>query len=130
MEYPSVLRRYLSTTIDCLVLIVLFLVISAMFSQNLELAKIIRVSLILSVIFLYEPLFTSFGCTLGQKVTGIRVRTEKENHSIGVLQAYVRIVFKITLGFISFFSLMLSERKRAIHDLISGTMVIYKNKNA
>jgi uncharacterized RDD family membrane protein YckC len=55
---------------------------------------------------------------------GIRVRTVSKLERIFLLQAYLRIVVKIFLGFISFFSIIFSKRKRAIHDFASGTIVV------
>jgi uncharacterized RDD family membrane protein YckC len=55
---------------------------------------------------------------------GIRVRTVSKIERISLVQAYLRIVVKIFLGFISLFSIIFSEKKRAIHDFASGSIVV------
>jgi uncharacterized RDD family membrane protein YckC len=76
--------------------------------------------------FVYEPFCTSFSCTLGQKLTGIRVRMLSSYERISLPRAYLRIVVKLFLGLISFFSLPFSKNRRAIHDFAVGSIVIYE----
>ena len=76
------------------------------------------------MLFLYEPIFTSRFCTLGQKIMGIRVREIFSLQKISIPKAYLRIVIKIFLGFISFFSIPFSSERRAIHDFVAGTIVV------
>ena len=123
IEYPSLLRRYLSTAIDGL-LIVFMIIMSGYLFQSENLVYI-RVGLILFMFLVYEPLFTSVFCTLGQKITGIRVRKAALKEKINIFQAYIRIFVKLILGIISFFTIPFSKNKRAIHDMVVGSIVIY-----
>ncbi|WP_369806237.1 RDD family protein [Desertivirga arenae] len=77
--------------------------------------------------FLYEPLCTAFGCTIGNYMKGIRVRN-REDHSqrINVFQAFLRYTFKLGLGTISFFVIHSNDEKRALHDMVSGSVVLKK----
>jgi len=123
--YPSILRRYFSTFIDSLFIISLLIALGYVFQEQNETATAVKVTATIFFFFIYEPLFTSFFCTLGQKITGIRVRTKYTHEKISLPAAYIRIIVKIFLGIISFFSIPFSQEKRAIHDLIIGSVVIY-----
>jgi len=128
MVYPSILRRYLSTLIDSIFIISMLILVSYIFQQKHGIANQTRVVLIFSMFFIYEPLCTSFFCTLGQKVTGIRVRDYAAfgEQKISLPKAYLRIISKVFLGFISFFTIMFSKEKRAIHDFLAGSIVLEK----
>jgi hypothetical protein len=45
---------------------------------------------------------------------------------ISLGQAYVRVTVKIGLGIISFFTIPLSKHKRAIQDMMVGSLVVCK----
>ena len=126
IEYPSLLRRYFSTVIDGLLVIIMIILSGYIFQSENPALVYIRVGLILFMFLVYEPLFTSFFCTLGQKLTGIRVRRVVLREKINLFQAYIRVVTKLVLGVISFFTIPFSKNKRAIHDMVVGSIVIYK----
>ena len=128
-HYPSILRRYFATFIDGMLVIAVLIVSSYIFQFESEIITKTRVIIILFMFFVYEPLCTSMFCTLGQKVMGIRVRKRFTHERISILSAYLRIVIKIFLGIISFFTLPLSKEKRGIHDFAVGSVVIYEKNN-
>jgi uncharacterized RDD family membrane protein YckC len=105
----------------------LFLV-SYAFQQEYGLATQVRVAVILFMFFVYEPLCTSLFCTVGQKITGIRVRSHASfgDEKISLPKAYLRVISKVLLGFVSFFTIMFSKEKRALHDFIAGSIVLEK----
>ena len=123
IEYPTILRRYLSTAIDgCLILTLLILL--PYFIGDGESMLYVRLVLAALMLFIYEPLFTSKLCTLGQKVLGIRIRRVDNYQRICFLTALLRVIIKGLLGFISLFSIIFSKDRRAIHDFASGSIVI------
>ncbi|MCX5818384.1 MAG: RDD family protein [Deltaproteobacteria bacterium] len=124
LTYPTIMRRYLSTFIDGMLILGVFILSSYVFSGDTDFVRTLRIGIILIMIFIYEPLCTSKLCTVGQKLMGIRVRKVSNHERISLAQACLRIVVKIFLGFISFFSIIFSERKRAIHDFASGSIVV------
>lgn len=126
IEYPSILRRYLSTFLDGLLVLSMVISISYLFDSEDHISTGIRVAILLFMFFVYEPVFTAFLCTLGQCVTGIRVRKMNHVDHINLIQAYLRIFVKLILGIISFFTIPFSKNKRAIHDMAVGSLVIYK----
>ena len=121
-RYPNVLRRYLGTLLDGVLL----------FSVLLTIAKIgvtpesERWFLVLfcTLVLLYEPIFTVYSCTLGQALMRMRVRDEKTLRRISVSQAYNRVFVKYFLGWISFLTLPFQQRRQAVHDLFTNTLVI------
>ena len=126
IEYPSILRRYFSTFIDGMLIICILIASAYIFESENQIATSIRIGLILFIFFVYEPIFTACFCTLGQKLTGIRVRKIYDRDNISIIQAYIRIIIKLFLGIISFFTIPFSNKKRAIHDMVVGSLVIYE----
>lgn len=127
VEYPTILRRYLSTFIDgWLVLISLFIL--PYFIGDRENTLYFRLIIVAVVLFCYEPLLTSKFCTLGQKIMGIRIRKFGNYKKLSFPVAFLRVTIKGLLGFISLFSIIFSKDKRAIHDYVSDSIVILKAK--
>ncbi len=84
-----------------------------------------RIVLFFGIWAIYEPLLVVFGCTLGQFVKGLRVKDHSDtNNRIGVFASFIRYVFKTALGWLSFLTISANKERRAIHDLISGSIVI------
>ncbi|HEY6871452.1 MAG TPA: RDD family protein [Geobacteraceae bacterium] len=123
-ESPTILRRYLSTFVDGIFILSVFIAVSFAVKADSTYASYTRVAVLFIMFFLYEPILTSQFCTLGQKITGIRVRTVNNYKNISIPAAYLRIVIKIFLGFISLLSIPVTKDRRAIHDFASGSIVI------
>ncbi len=122
---PTIARRYLSTFIDGILVLAIFIIISFIFQQDSANMRVIRIALILGIFFIYEPLCTSKFCTLGQKLTGIRIRQISNLQKISLFSAYGRILVKLTLGLISFFTIPFTKWKRGFHDFAASSIVIY-----
>ena len=123
-KYPTILRRYFSSLIDGILLLSIFIGSLSLIEGNDQITSTFRFVLPLIIILFYEPLLTSKACTFGQLLTGIRVRRITDLNKISIFSAYVRYLVKFILGFISFFSILFSDKSRAIHDFSSGTVVI------
>ena len=126
MHYPSILRRYMATFIDGCFIIAVFFAASYAIDQKSEIADYIRVTVICFMFFAYEPICTSQFCTVGQKLTGIRIRKASNLKKISIPAAYVRIIVKIALGFISLLTIATTKDRKAIHDFAAGSIVICK----
>jgi len=124
IEYPSLLRRYFSTCIDGLFIIGMLVLWAYILDTENSTAIYVRIGIILFMFFVYEPIFTAYFCTLGQKITGIRIRKYSTGKRISLVQAYLRIIVKILLGILSFFTIPFTKNKRAIHDFVAGSLVI------
>jgi uncharacterized RDD family membrane protein YckC len=120
MNYPSLFRRFLAAQVD--ILVVLFLLYlygrSPLYDGRAE--TIWPMWLFL----LYEPFFTRYGCTLGQLLMRFRVRTFLAQKKVAILRGVVRVCIKYLLGLLSFFLMPRQPQRRAIHDLIAGTIVL------
>lgn len=123
-ESPTILRRYLSTFIDGVFILSVFVLSSLAIKSDSSIADYARISIFFGMFFMYEPIFTSRFCTLGQKITRIRVRTNDSYEKISIPSAYLRVVIKILLGIISLFSITFTRHRRAVHDFAAGSVVI------
>jgi uncharacterized RDD family membrane protein YckC len=73
----------------------------------------------------YEPILTTYAATLGQYIIGIRVRDATDPRKrINILQAYIRVVVKVMLGWMSFVTIHFNRKHRAIHDLAGSSVMI------
>lgn len=123
VEYPTILRRYLSSFVDgCFIVVSVILVPYVIGDEENTLS--VRIMIAAIFLFVYEPLFTSAFCTLGQKATGIRIRKFNNYQRLSFPVALLRVTIKGLLGFISLFSIIFSKDKRAIHDYASDSIVI------
>jgi uncharacterized RDD family membrane protein YckC len=107
------------------------LFVSFLVTQHLDSAKIVSNVLI----FLYGLIIPAVwgGFTVGKRMCGIRIRKlDGSDPTIGtmILRTVVGgIVYSVTFGVatvISAFMVGLREDKRAIHDFIAGTEVVYE----
>lgn len=123
-KYPLMLERIQSMLIDSVLIIACMIIFSDILSNFKNVPNWLRAVLLISL-FLYEPIATTFGGTIGNNIKGIRIRKNAdEAQSINIFQAIIRYFFKLLLGWLSFISIFSSNKKRAIHDIISGTVMI------
>jgi uncharacterized RDD family membrane protein YckC len=127
-KYPTILRRYLASSIDVVFILTVFIAFFYMLNGDNDIGLIIRIMIGFSVLFLYEPVFTSRLCTIGQKITGIRVRKADSGKRLSIPEACLRTVVKLLLGLISFFSIPVTRKRRALHDFAAGSVVIYAGR--
>jgi uncharacterized RDD family membrane protein YckC len=123
-RYPSILRRYPATFIDGIFVLFLYIVLADILQGSRDLGLITRLLVGCSLLFFYEPILTSRFCTIGQKIMGIRVRKADSGGKISVLNACRRIVVKLLLGVVSFFSIPVTRKGRGLHDFAAGSVVI------
>lgn len=122
MQFPSLFRRYVASLIDIIVIIALVGLIGAL--PIVEPKSISGLTIFIIVIALYEPLLTVFACTIGQLVMRIRVRSSEDQVRIGFVRALSRTFLKYCLGIISVLSMPVQRERRAMHDLVAGTLVL------
>lgn len=126
-KYPFMLERIQSILIDSVIIVACMIIFSDVLSNFKDVPNWLRAVLLIAL-FLYEPIMTTFGGTIGNNIKGIRVRKNlDETQSINIFQAIIRYFFKLLLGWLSFITIFSSSKKRAIHDIISGTVMIKIN---
>jgi uncharacterized RDD family membrane protein YckC len=123
-KYPQLTDRIQSTFIDTLLIVVLMFVISSILSKFDNVPDWVRIILFIGL-FVYEPIFITFGCTLGNYLKKIRVRQNSDStENINIFKAVLRYLFKLFLGWFSFLTINSNPKRRAIHDLVSGSVMI------
>jgi uncharacterized RDD family membrane protein YckC len=129
-NYPQLLDRIQSTFIDVLAILIVTFVIGSVLDKFENVPDWVRIALFFGLWGVYEPVSTTLGCTLGNYIKGIRVRRHNNfNARINILQSFVRYLLKTTLGWLSFITIHMNSDKRAIHDLVSGSIMIRKNRD-
>jgi uncharacterized RDD family membrane protein YckC len=123
-EYPLLVKRYQSLLIDFFLLFTIMVVTMVILGQS-EARQTVVVSLGAIFVLIYEPVLTTYSATLGQRIMGIRVRDMKNpRERINILQAYIRLLVKWILGWLSFVTINFNREHRAIHDLAGSSVVI------
>jgi len=127
--YPQIIERVKAVLIDMVILLAFMFGMTKLFSQFENVNDQFRIVAAVFIAFIYDPLFTSlFGGTLGHFAVGIRVkRANNENKNILFPLALVRYLFKVYLGWISLITVYFNKRSKAIHDMVVGSVVIYKD---
>ena len=123
-EYPTVLERIKSTTIDTIIIIACMYIASEILNSFENVPDYVRMILFAGIL-LYEPILTVLGATIGNEKMEIRVRSSS-NHAkkINFFQAVIRFIFKFSLGWLSFITLFFSDKSRTIHDYVSGSIMV------
>jgi uncharacterized RDD family membrane protein YckC len=127
LTLPSVTERIKAALIDMLFIIAIMFLLSEIiehYTFNPDTKKYIFIALF----GLYDPLFTTFfGGTIGHFISGLRVKRETNiTKNIILPFAFIRFAFKIGLGWISLLTIGTNSKSKAIHDMIIGSMVVYK----
>jgi len=123
-EYPSLSQRILSTVVDQILILVLMLVIAAALDV-FHPPDWLRVALFFGIWGVYEPVCMTRGCTLGNYVIGLRARQfQDDTKKVSIIQAYVRYIVKVLLGWLSFLTINTNKQRRAIHDIAASTVMI------
>ncbi|OAZ05495.1 RDD family protein [Flavobacterium succinicans] len=123
-EYPSILDRIKSTTIDTIIIIGFMYLASEILNLFENVPNYFRM-IVFAGIWLYEPILTAFGATIGNDKMEIRVRSNSDHSKkINLFQAVIRFIIKILLGWLSFITVFSSKKSRTIHDYLSGSVMI------
>lgn len=128
-NYPGIFDRVKAVFVDSLVLIIFMIIITDIFSFFDTVSDTIRIISFVFIFILYDPILISFfGGTLGHKVIGLRVKREKnEKKNILFPIAIMRFIVKSLLGWVSLITISGSKKRRAIHDTIAGSVVVYNS---
>ena len=131
MKYATLLNRVKAAIVDFLVLMGLGLVVSTILSKFVNVPDFVRVILFILIFILYDPIFTStIGATIGHLIMGLRIRrSNDEDKKIIFPIAIVRFILKALLGWISLLTIAVIKKKKAIHDLVAGSVVLQSTNN-
>lgn len=128
MIYPRVSERIKAAVADSILIIVFMGILTSIFSNIENVPDYARIIGFISIFVVYDPLFTSiFGGTIGHMIMNIRVkRNNNLEKNILFPLAIVRYCVKFLLGWVSLLSMAWSKKNLAIHDMLVGSIVLYK----
>jgi uncharacterized RDD family membrane protein YckC len=125
---PSLFRRISATLID---LGVIFGVVSFVIQQPIIAgSEAANLWAALAFVLLYEPVLTTYACTLGQAVMRTRVRHFETLQRVSLAKSYLRFFMKYVASFAGGASARGTVRVwprqdlRAIHDQTADTVVV------
>lgn len=106
-------------------LLLTIMIIVMVVTEEFPHAITIRITILIVMSLLYEPLLTAYSSTVGQKIMGICVRDVRDpTKRINLLQSYSRCFVKGFLGWVSFVTIHFNPEHRAIHDLAASSVMI------
>jgi uncharacterized RDD family membrane protein YckC len=125
IQYCTLTDRVKSIVIDSLFLILAMLAFSSVLDMFNDPPVWARVVMFVAIWFLYEPVCVAYGCTIGQYIMHIRVRSAKDtSEHIHIILSYIRYIIKLLLGWLSFLSIAINPQKQAIHDMAVESVMI------
>ena len=128
-EYPSLIRRYLGSFLDFIVAFSIAILVAKIVGNSEYLEARTSVIVFFLPFIMYEPIMTATSATLGQLVFGFRVRKMDEKTKINVGFAFLRLLIKYLLGIISLLTIPGRKDRRAIHDLVTASIVVSKTSD-
>ena len=126
MRYPYLSTRLKSTLIDSVVVVIggMYLA-STIFERLGEVPDSWRIATLFGLFFIYEPLSQTLGCSLGNYMMGIRVRSATdESRRINFFRAMLRLAVKLSLGWVSFVTIHSNPKRQALHDIAAGSVMV------
>ena len=124
-KYPQLSDRIQSTFIDAILIVILMFVFASILDKFDNVPDWVRMVMFAGLFIAYEPFCMTLGSTLGNYLKGIRVRKNSDSTKrINIFQAIIRYPVKVFLGWISFLTINSNPKRRAIHDLVSGSVMI------
>ncbi len=117
---PYLIDRLKAYFLDWVVLIILMIVIAQILELSSQSLPRVRILSLIGLFALYEPLMlTIFGGTLGHFVVGLRVRRNDDySKNLFILAAFIRLLVKLTLGWISFYTVSGNTQKKLFTILL------------
>lgn len=122
---PQLTDRVQATFIDTILIVIMMFVFAGILDKFENVPDWVRISLFISLFIIYKPLCMTLGFTLVNYIKRIRVRKYADSTKrINILQAFIRYPIKVLLGKVSFLTINRNAKRRAIHDLVSGNVMI------
>jgi len=130
-NYPGVANRVKAVVSDSIIMLIFVIIVTYAFSVFENVPDNARIIAFIFIFFLYDPIFTSvFGGTIGHMMFGLRVKREKDQmKNILFPLAIIRFLVKVSLGWISLLTVSGNKKRKAIHDYLVGSVVVYKGMN-
>jgi len=127
LEYlPTLVHRIKALVIDTLLILLIFTLTSLTIGDIGGIAVYFKVAVLIFCFLVYEPLLVSIrGATVGHSIMGLRIKNIQDRRkNIHFIYAVIRLFFKLLLGWISLITVLTNKNKRAVHDMLSGAIVL------
>jgi uncharacterized RDD family membrane protein YckC len=129
--YPRLVRRVRAVLFDSVVfMLVLFAwMVGLPALEGFDFS--VKIAIPALAFMVLEPGLVAFtGGTLGHHVMGLRIRDASRNRNIGFLRATVREILRTLFGWLSFIFVFVTRQHQALHDYITGTVVVLRRPDA
>lgn len=128
-NYPYLSIRVKAIIIDSIIMVLFILLATYLFSLFKDVPDYVRLGVFVFIFLLYEPIFvSSFGYSIGHLFMGLKVKREKNQLKNLLLPvAILRFIIKSCLGWISLITVTSNEKRKAIHDMLTGSIVLYND---
>lgn len=124
INFANFSRRIQAATLDGMILFILFLSLTFLIAQT-ELNPYSKVSLFLLPMLMLEPILVSFtGASIGHHLKMLRVENNQTGKNLNLISAFIRFISKTLLGWFSLLFIFTTKRHQALHDKISGSVVV------
>jgi len=129
-SYPAFALRLRASCIDAAVLVVAFFSMFYLVSKIQIDNNALRIALMFAPALLIEPLMVWLTSgSVGHHLSGIKVASNRTDGRPGLLQSLLRFIVKLVLGLYSFLVMLITKKHRALHDVLSNSVVLFKNEN-
>lgn len=120
------MTRIKALFIDVVVMLLIFTATTLFIDTFGDIPSFVKGFILVFMFYLYDPILTSLtGSTFGHKAMKLKVRRYGDpEKKISLGQAFLRFFIKGLLGWVSFLTVIGNKRKRAIHDLASGSIML------
>jgi len=125
IQYCTLTDRLKAMLIDAFCMMMVMLLFSTLLDEINRPLVLARVIMFMAIWVLYEPICIAYGCTIGQYLMHIRVRSIRDTTKhIHIILSYMRYIIKFVLGWLSFLSIAFNQQRQAIHDMAVESVVI------
>jgi uncharacterized RDD family membrane protein YckC len=130
IAYPLLVERVKALMVDGFVLIAGIVLAGISIGSFENTPAYVRGAVFIFLFFLYEPVLVSIrGGTIGHSAMGLKVKSHADrNKNMFLLFSIFRSAIKWLLGWLSFLTMISNKERRAIHDLASNSIVLYRDK--
>ena len=121
---PGVFLRVKAAFVDSVIMVLLFLAATDLFS-NITVNTNYKILTFLLIVVLYEPLMVTINkATVGHRLFKLKVVQQYTGKRITIIAAIIRFVIKALLRWVSFFTITSNKNNQAIHDIATRSVVV------